>query len=231
MATFNGAKFLEQQINSILAQLGPDDELIISDDGSTDNTMSLIYGLNDDRIKIVFNNGVSDYSSNFNNAIDKSVGDIIFLADQDDIWLQGKVKRCLQELEEADFVVHNAKMVDSQLQDIFPSYFDYRKVKVGFFSNFYKIGYLGCCMAFKRKVLNKAIPMPLVSKVITHDSWLTLVAEFYFKVKLIHEPLILYRRHGANISNGGASEGNILIFKLYIRVFSLFKLISRFRTH
>ncbi|MGB5118798.1 MAG: glycosyltransferase family 2 protein [Providencia rettgeri] len=229
MATYNGSIFIKEQIESILEQLSAFDELIISDDGSTDNTLNIIKNIDDNRIKIYKNSGVRGYSGNFENALSLASGEVIFLSDQDDVWFPNKVAICLKELEKSDFVVHNAKVVDAQLQCLITSYFDYRKVKVGFVPNFFKIGYLGCCMAFKRKVLDIANPMPLVSKVITHDSWLTLVSELYFKVSLIDEPLILYRRHGSNVSNGGASEGNSLVFKLYIRVFTLVKLISRFR--
>ncbi|MGQ4869524.1 glycosyltransferase family 2 protein [Aeromonas caviae] len=230
MATFNGADFLNQQIDSILWQLGPDDELIISDDGSTDNTLPILYMISDSRVKIIHNQGDRGYSSNFCNAINHASGDIVFLSDQDDVWLPGKIDKCLNLLEKSDFVVHNAKIVDADLNELHYSYFDYRKVKKGFFANFVKIGYLGCCMAFKRHVLVKANPMPLISKTITHDSWLSLVSEFYYTVALIEEPLILYRRHGANVSNGGSSEGNSLGFKFYIRMVSLLKLVSRFGT-
>ncbi|ASJ97321.1 glycosyltransferase family 2 protein [Shewanella marisflavi] len=229
MATFNGAEFLREQICSILSQLGPNDELVISDDGSIDDTLAIIGAFNDGRIKVFINEGSRGYSTNFNNAIEKATGDVIFLSDQDDIWLPSKVEKCLKELKKSDFVVHDAKVVDYNLQILMDSYFDYRNVKPGFVANFVRIGYLGCCMAFKRKVLDKANPMPLKYKVITHDSWLTLVSEFYFSVSLIDEPLLLYRRHGSNVSNGGASEGNSLAFKVYIRVFSLLKIVSRFR--
>jgi len=227
MATFNGAEFLSEQIESILVQLGPDDELIISDDGSVDETLPVISTFHDKRIRKVLNNGMAGYSSNFCNAIDHAKGDIIFLSDQDDVWMPNKVKSCLMHLDNVDFVVHDAMVVDSNLVDLGYSYFNYRKVKKGFFNNFIKIGYLGCCMAFRREVLFRSNPMPLKPGVITHDSWLTLIAELYYKVAIIDESLIMYRRHSNNVSNGGASEGNNFFVKIYIRFFTLLKLIIR----
>jgi glycosyltransferase involved in cell wall biosynthesis len=228
MATFNGAKFLKQQIFSIIEQLGPEDELIISDDGSTDNTLHIAKEFGDPRIKIIHNNLERGYSSNFCNAITHSKGEVIFLSDQDDIWLPNKVQTCLDALKKSSFVVHDAKIVNSELELISHSYFNQRQVKRGFFPNLLKIGYLGCCMAFERDVLLKAMPMPLKNGVITHDSWLTLVSELYFDVVHVNEPLILYRRHGGNVSNGGKSEGNNFIYKCYIRIYSIFKLMYRF---
>lgn len=92
MATYNGEKYLEQQIDSILMQLGSDDELIISDDHSSDRTVAIIekYINNDHRVKL-FMNEESGVTSNFENAIKRTQNEIIFLSDQDDVWKPEKV--------------------------------------------------------------------------------------------------------------------------------------------
>ena len=80
MATFNGEKYIEEQINSILLQLGKEDEIIISDDGSTDNTLDIIRELNDERIKLYQNNKQHGYAHNFENALIHASGDYIFFS-------------------------------------------------------------------------------------------------------------------------------------------------------
>lgn len=102
MASYNGAIFIKQQAVSILNQLGLEDELIISDDGSKDNTLEILASLNDSRIKIYHHSAPHGVVSNFENAIKHASGDYIFLSDQDDIWLSNKKEKCLSCLQEYD---------------------------------------------------------------------------------------------------------------------------------
>ena len=88
MATYNGEKYIAAQIISILAQIGPDDELIISDDGSTDKTVEIIKTFRDPRIKLYQDHVFRDPIKNFQHALTKSSGRYIFLADQDDVWME-----------------------------------------------------------------------------------------------------------------------------------------------
>lgn len=224
IATYNGAKYINAQLQSILVQLSDFDEVIISDDFSIDDTIFEITKLNDDRVKIFYNEKAKGYSKNFENALEKASGDIIFLADQDDVWLDNKVDICVKELEKYDFVVHDGIIVNSQLKTISESIFSFRSVKKGFFSNFFSIKYLGCSMAFNSYLLKKALPFPNNSEFVTHDSWLTLVSELYFSTSLIHKKLFMYRRHGNNTSLGGGKGTNSFLKKLKIRIYSIFHL-------
>ena len=95
MASYNGEKYIKEQIDSILKQLSDEDELVISDDGSTDNTLSVIQSIHDKRIKLIHNQGEHGYSRNFENALKNSKGDYIFLSDQDDVWKDNKVETIL----------------------------------------------------------------------------------------------------------------------------------------
>ncbi len=99
MATYNGEKYIKEQLESILLQLENQDEVIVSDDGSTDHTLKIIESLNDQRIKILKGprNGVKQ---NFAHALSFCKGKYIFLSDQDDIWLENKVKHLLTCFEE-----------------------------------------------------------------------------------------------------------------------------------
>jgi len=104
MASYNGEKYIRQQIDSILPQLGESDELIISDDSSTDDTISVVKSINDNRIKLIKDQKFKSPVSNFENAIKNATGDFIFLCDQDDIWQPNKVESVLPFLKQYDLV-------------------------------------------------------------------------------------------------------------------------------
>lgn len=228
MATYNGAVYIEEQINSILSQLGLDDELVISDDGSTDDTLLILNRMADSRIKIFFNLGCSDYTSNFESALVNARGDFIFLSDQDDIWLPNKVPVLMAALQVNDFVVSDAQVVSSDLAIVHESHFKLRGVSIGFIRNLIRCRYLGCCYAFNRRVLNKALPFPRDHTMVRHDTWLILVAYLFFKVGRIDVPLIKYRRHTSNVSSGGDFSTNSFFFKVKYRVYILYHLAKVF---
>lgn len=227
MATYNGEKYIKEQIYSILAQLSENDELIISDDYSTDNTLAVVNKINDKRIKVYLNELEKGYTKNFENAINKSSGDIIFLSDQDDVWCEGKIDLMLQELEYVTLVISDAKVVDGNLNLLKPSHFQEYGVKKGFLHNFLKTRYIGACMAFKRELLDKALPFPNNSKLCAHDYWITLIGEAYYKVALVNKPLLLYRRHGNNALTGGEGSTRSLYMKLKVRSYCLMQLLNR----
>lgn len=229
IATYNGAKFIKEQLDSILVQLNDHDEVIISDDHSTDETLAIVKSLNDKRIKIIHNTRERGYTNNFENAIESAAGDFIYLSDQDDVWMPNKIDFCSREFEKHDFLVSNAKIVDQNLQSRnSQTYFDLRGMSTGFLSDLTKMKSLGCCMAFRKKVLTKILPFPDNKKLCTHDFWILLVSEFYFKSKVIEDPLILYRRHESTASTGGESMGSSLAFKVKFRVYCLYKVLGRF---
>ena len=150
MATYNGEKYIKEQLDSILSQLNEIDEIVISDDDSTDNTRNIINSFNDKRIKLLDGpkNGVKQ---NFANAIENCVGKYIFLSDQDDIWENNKVERVLNtfEKEKCMCVVHDCTVFDSDTNEtILDSFYDFRNSKRGVLKNILKNSYIGCCMAF-----------------------------------------------------------------------------------
>lgn len=203
IATYNGEKYIKEQLESILHQLGPDDEVIISDDRSTDKTIETILSFNDSRIKI-FENTIENrgLTYNFENAISKSNGDIIFLSDQDDVWLENKVKYCLEKLKENDLVVTNCYLVNNDLSIFNDSYFKLNNSKKGFLKNFYRSSYLGSCLAFKKSLLADILPFPKNLK-LYHDWWIGIIADLKYKVYFIEEPLMYYRRHDNTMSTTG----------------------------
>lgn len=225
IATYNGEKYIKEQLESILSQLKKADEIIVSDDNSKDKTLDIIKSLKDSRIKI-FTNPKKGLISNFENALKKSRGDFIFLSDQDDIWIANKVKLCMENLISNDLVLSNCKIVDNDLNILHHSFFELNDSKKGLINNLLKNSYLGCCMAFNRKVLTKVLPFP--KKIPMHDLWISFVAELFFKTKFINEPLVLYRRHGSNISVTGESSPFSLIEKSIFR-FNLIRNIMRLK--
>ena len=220
IATYNGEIYIRQQLESILVQIGGNDEIIISDDGSTDNTINIIKSLGDARIKITYANG-HNFKKNFENALCHATGDYIFLSDQDDIWLEGKYATCLQELQIYDLVITNSSVVDNNMHIIIPSFFDYYHSGPGVLKNSLNNTYFGACMAFNRKILTFALPFPK-TKEIGHDIWIGLVAEMVGKVHFINQPFLLYRRHDLSLTNISTN----LVTRSQRRLFT--KLMSRF---
>lgn len=199
MATYNGERYVRDQIYSILKELKSYDELIISDDGSYDDTLKIIRNINDPRIKLIKGPRMG-VKQNFANAIKNCTGKYIFLADQDDIWLNGKVDKVLNEFKDGvTCVLHDAKIVDEKLNIINDSFFGFRKSKLGKINNIVKNSYIGCCMAFSKKL--KPFILPIPDDIEMHDQWIGLLSEKYGKSVLLNEPLILYRRHGENTSS------------------------------
>ena len=226
MATYNGEKYVKSQIESILKQITNEDELIISDDGSTDNTVDIINQIQDKRIKLIFNHKTHGFTHNFENALKHAKGDYIFLSDQDDLWLDKKVNISMEYLKDYSFVISDCTTVDENMNIIQESRFKSFNIKPGFVNHLIKSRFLGCCMAMRREVLEKSLPFPEKDSLVEHDIWLAAVAMFYFKVALIKEPLILYRRHTSNSSNGGFEKGYSLFNKIYRRIYRLNKLIE-----
>lgn len=199
MATYNGEKYLHEQVDSILAQLEENDELIVSDDGSTDSTIQILKSYDDKRIKIFINNSSHGVNKNFENALTHVQGDIIFLADQDDVWLPRKVKECCEALQYFDCVVHDAIVVDGNLSIVSESFFAERNSNNGFWKNIIKNTYLGCCMAFRKDILDICLPIPK-TKAYFHDNWIGCIADLKYRLVFIPYKGIMFRRHSHNTS-------------------------------
>lgn len=198
MATYNGERFLSEQLGTILHQLGPADEVIVSDDRSTDATLDVIQSLGDPRIVVLENGGLRGPTYNFENALRRASGDIIFLADQDDVWMARKVDKLRGVLRKADLVVSDCEIIDEEGVVLANSFFKLRGSGPGLVRNFVRNSYLGCCMAFRRRVLDLALPFPLGLPM--HDMWLGMTAELFGTPEFFPGVLVQYRRHSGNAS-------------------------------
>lgn len=214
MATYNGAAYIEEQLESILLQLPESGEVVIADDGSTDGTLDKIALLADARIRVIAA-GEKRLGPIYNleRALKQARNDIIFLADQDDVWLPGKVERCVAVLRDSTLVMHDANLlrwVNNGLDEAFVRgglYSSIRPYGSGILRNWLVNGYTGCCMAFRRELLEKALPFP--KNLPMHDQWLGLVAEKFFSVSYIPESLIDYRLHAASATHIEKSPAGI----------------------
>jgi hypothetical protein len=166
------------------------------------------------RIKIDTNFGHKCITGNFENALIHSKGEYIFLSDQDDIWLENKIDNCINYLNICDLIITDCKVVDSNLNIIHSSFFKLNNSQTGILNNLYHSSYLGCCMAFKRIVLTKALPFP---KSISHDLWIGFVCEVFYKSLFLPVPLILYRRHDQNATPTSHKSPNSIFKKILFR--------------
>jgi glycosyltransferase involved in cell wall biosynthesis len=196
LASYNGDKYIKEQITSILHEIGAHDELLISDDGSTDRTLDIIERFDDSRIKL-FRNSFKCHIRNFQFLLQNVSGDYIFLADQDDVWIEGKVAICLKHLQNYSLVLSDCFLVNGEMEIIKDSSFT-SKTREGFWLNYYRNNFVGCCMAFRKELLIFVLPFP--KEINSHDMWIGLVAELKGSVKIIPEKLIYFRRHGSNFS-------------------------------
>lgn len=199
MATYNGAKYVGQQIDSILKQLNLEDELVISDDNSSDGTLEIlkVYQQGDKRISVYPNNS-KGILGNFENAISNCNNEIIFLSDQDDIWLSNKVEVVKKQFQnsEVSLVLSDCYIVDSELNVIHESFYERRKPRKGIVRNIIRNSYLGCGMAFRSEL--KSIILPIPKGIPMHDAWIGILAELYGSVSIIPDKLFYYRRHNSN---------------------------------
>jgi glycosyltransferase involved in cell wall biosynthesis len=200
--TYNGEKYIFQQMDSILSQLEENDEIIISDDESSDRTLEIILSINDKRIKIFKNKNKKSLITNVENALSHASGDIIFLSDQDDVWLPDKVNIFIRNLKDVDLVISDCYVTDSNLNILHNSFFSQNRSEFNKWKALVRNPYLGCCMAFKKEIFPDILPFP--DSIPMHDIWIGNVGAFQHTVKFIPDKLIYYRRHSGNSST--ASE-------------------------
>ena len=220
IASYNGCKYMKEQLISILSQLSCDDEIIVSDDGSCDGTLEIVSNMEDSRIKEVLNIEKHGVVPNFENAIKYASGDYIFLCDQDDLWVENKVKTCVEALQSVDLVVHNSLLMDGvgNVSDI--DFFSLRKSTAGYWKNLYKNSFIGCCMAFRREILDYVLPFP--KQILWHDMWIGLMVEKKGKTKFIDDKLLYYRRHGNNASATAEKSSFSFPFQIKYRLQMLY---------
>lgn len=201
MAAYNGAGHIGTQIASILPQLTQDDELIIVDDASSDDTVRIIEGFTDSRIRLYRNTLNLGPTKTFDKALGLAIGDLVFLSDQDDLWYPHKIATIRRQFEASDLdvIVHDARVISGG-KVVSDSLFQMCKSSPGLLRNLISSTHTGCCMVLRRSALAQLLPIPC-KKGIFHDSWIGVFSSCLRQRKLfLNEPLIDYRRHGNNVS-------------------------------
>jgi glycosyltransferase involved in cell wall biosynthesis len=225
LATYNGEKFIKKQIDSILKQLSATDELIISDDGSTDNSLSIISSYQDPRIRFLTNKNKKDIARNFENALKNATGDYIFLSDQDDIWLDNKVQVITKELQTANCILHNAHLIDCDGEFLNKDLFSIYGTRKGYWNNIIRNTYVGCCMAFRKELIPSILPIP--ASITMHDMWIALIAERKGETKILDNNLMFYRRHDNNASTTSSKSEFSRLYQLKYRLHMLYFTLTR----
>lgn len=198
LPVYNGALYLAEQLDSILQQLEPQDEIVAAYQPSTDESLAILehYRSIDPRVKIL-HNCKTGITANFNLAISHCTGDYIFLSDQDDVWLPEKRRVVVAAFarSNADMIIHNAVHTDAQLHREDKTFFEIYPIGPGKWKNIKTPRMSGCCMAFSQKMRDRLLPLPEIHG---YDQWIAVVAEFTGSIKYLEDVLLLHRLHGEN---------------------------------
>ncbi|MEA1982603.1 MAG: glycosyltransferase family 2 protein [Campylobacterota bacterium] len=232
MTTYNGEKYLKEQLDSILNQTFQDFTLIISDDNSTDNTINIIQEYQQKYSCITLHKNTTSLGSvlNFEKALQLSQTRYTALSDQDDIWELNKLQLQLnamtkleKEYPELPLMVHSdLSMIDKDSKESYSSYFKFRSYSLGEERDLGHIlgpcGVMGNTILINKKLQLSVLPFP--SRLKVHDYWIALVAETQGKRHTIQETLVKYRIHKNNLSNSEQTLTTTLLSKIKKLFFS-----------
>lgn len=200
MATCNGAKYIQEQLDSFARQSVLPQEIVISDDNSIDNTLEIIEKfarIAPFKIKILNNKKRLGYAANFNRALLHTDGNFVFLSDQDDVWYSHKIEYMIKLSEiypDYHIYMNDALLTDSDLNSV--NLTKYGQIKSGGYDDTAFV--MGCCCLIKRELLDIALPIP--PDYIAHDNWLVSIADGLNTKFIADKVLQYYRRHESNES-------------------------------
>ena len=232
MATYNGAKYLQEQLDSFAAQSRLPDELIVCDDGSEDETIAIVQEFSQRApfaVRLIKNPINLGYVKNFEQALSLCTGELIFLSDQDDVWFSDKIqfiKNYFQDNEGCLLIVHDGKIVDERLN--WTGATSLGQIRSGFGSDEHLI--TGTLSVIHKDLMRYILPFPNGLAEITnigHDGWIHLIANFMGTRRVIECPLQLIRRHSSNTSGWIASStAKISKFTVFVAHFKTSPAIS-----
>lgn len=201
MATFNGASFVREQIESILADLEPSDELLVVDDGSVDDSVGVVASIEDPRITLFESGSNHGHVRAFETVLGKAHHDVIMLADQDDLWPAGRREVLVGALARADVAAGNYQAFGTRAGDPSrPLRSSYDGHPVGNVIGLVlgRRPYFGCCMALRRDFRGVVLPFP--KAVEAHDHWLAIVGNVAGRVAHVEDAVTVRRLHSANLT-------------------------------
>jgi glycosyltransferase involved in cell wall biosynthesis len=217
MATYNGIDYLPDMLASLARQRHPGLRLVVCDDGSSDGTVELLERFDDIPVSITRNPTNLGARDNFSKALGLTTAPYVALADQDDVWMPDKIAIMMRRMAELEagagaetpvLVFSDLHLVDGDLNLLMPSFFDetFKSRDASRLGDFAISNHVpGCIMLVNRALLDIALPVPPEAHM--HDWWLCLVAAALGKIGHVREPLIQFRRHGANESGTGRPKG------------------------
>lgn len=229
MATYNGEKYLDAQLESILQQLGEDDELIVVDDASTDGTLDVLGALDDPRVSVLRNEVNLGYVRTFERAMSLATRDVLLLSDQDDVWVEGRRDALVAAAKTADVVASNLVLLGSEEPLTSPlngrpwllsPADDGRRAcnELRILSG--DAPYFGCAMAIRRDALGLVVPFPSYLDE-SHDLWIATVANSAGTLRHLAQPTVHRRVHEDNASSsrprsiGKALRSRFLLLRLW----------------
>ncbi len=229
MATYNGARFLREQIDSILEQLHPGDELVIVDDASSDDSVAIAESIASPLITIHRNERNLGYVRSFERAMGLARGDVLLLADQDDIWTEGRVDALLGATETSAVVASNLVLLESgqPLRSPLTARPWMLRSDAGghVVRNELSIlagnaPYFGCAMAVRRDALDFVLPFPGFLDE-SHDLWIATSANVARELAHVEAPTVMRRVHEDNASSArprgivAALRSRVLLVRLW----------------
>lgn len=233
MATFNGERYVREQLDSILDQLGPDDEVVVIDDASSDSTVRVLHAVDDTRVRVYPRAANGGYVAAFQEAIKRSSGRYVLLSDQDDVWMPERVERMIGALDSSQVVASNMVILGT---DERASWWMLGSQARQWRRNILRIiagvsGYYGCGMGFRREFATVIVPFPAFLSE-SHDLWLALAGNLAHSIALIEEPTVRRRVHGENLTpTRPRSLGKVLAARMMLirAVFVLSRRIRRLK--
>jgi glycosyltransferase involved in cell wall biosynthesis len=201
MATYNGELYVREQVDSILAELDGDDEIIIVDDGSRDGTLAILRAVDDARVRLFVRTENQGYVRTFEEAIRRSSGEFILLADQDDVWVRGRVHAMVDVLRKERVVASNMLLLGSGERPVWSML---PRQARQWRRNVLRIlagvsGYYGCGMGFRRDLMEVILPFPQFLTE-SHDLWIALAGNLCRSIGLVESPTLFRRLHATNVT-------------------------------
>lgn len=204
LAAYNGARFIEQQVHSILEQDHRQLELIIVDDASSDDTTKRLEQMasQDARIKLHLNEQNVGYIRTFEKGLALAQGDYIALSDQDDVWAPHKLSTLLAQITHYPIIFSDSQLIDDKNQHLPKKLSDIKQLSDVPSCLCYAIGGSapGHAMLIRKDIIQHCFPFPTI---LPHDYWLAFVATWYGTIKYIPATLNFYRQHAHNVFGAG----------------------------
>ncbi|WP_431023369.1 glycosyltransferase [Halomonas sp. H5] len=235
IAAYNGEEYIFEQVRSVLDQMGDRDELIIVDDASTDSTRDKVESIKDDRVFLINNKKNIGHVRTFEKAISRAQGEFVFLADQDDIWVEGRLLDMLETLMSSpaptvatNFYIFSGSVFKAkENKRKLPEFYNFHSALFGIIKG--DIPYYGCCMAFRSEIKDALIPFPRFVE--SHDIWLAINSLFNGGITHLKKESLYHRIHDNNATpKRRRSLFKVLRTRLYFFVMILTSISRRFFT-